>query len=126
MSAPPTPAEVVARRLTERAQLLEEAKAFALGLDPGLEVRWVCVFGSVARGDFNAYSDIDVLVVAEGFPQRYQDRLEALGWPTPGRVEPVAWTSMEYRSRLQRQDAIALEALESGVCLVGEPPAGAS
>lgn len=126
MSAPPTPAQVVARRVTERARLLEEAEAFAAALDPRLEVRWVCVFGSVARGDFNAYSDIDVLVVAEGFPQRYQDRLEALGWPTPGRVEPIPWTPTEYRHRLQRRDAIALEALESGVSLIGEPPAEAS
>ncbi|MGH8908620.1 MAG: nucleotidyltransferase family protein [Egibacteraceae bacterium] len=41
--------------------------------------RAVVIFGSVARGDFNDTSDIDVLVVAERLPARATDRLAALG-----------------------------------------------
>lgn len=36
------------------------------------------VFGSVARGDFNLWSDIDVLVVADNLPERWLDRLGRL------------------------------------------------
>lgn len=32
----------------------------------------VVVFGSVARGDFRSDSDIDVLIVADGLPDRYE------------------------------------------------------
>lgn len=36
------------------------------------------VFGSVARGHFNLWSDIDVLVVADNLPERWLDRLGRL------------------------------------------------
>ncbi|MGH3665286.1 MAG: nucleotidyltransferase domain-containing protein [Egibacteraceae bacterium] len=121
MSSIPSPAQVVARRRAERQQLLDEAKAFVEGLDTGLTVRWTAVFGSVARGDFNDDSDIDVLVIAEHLPARYHDRLESLGWPIAGRVEPVVWTPAEYCRQLQRRSPIAVEALELGAWISGEP-----
>lgn len=123
MTVTPTPAEVVARRRAERDQLLEEAGAFAGRLDSELGIQWVAVFGSVARGDFNTTSDIDVLVVAEHLPAAYRDRLAALGWPTGGRVEPIAWTPSEFRTQLARRSPIAVDALNLGVWLAGKPPA---
>ncbi|MBA2317030.1 MAG: nucleotidyltransferase domain-containing protein [Euzebyales bacterium] len=54
----------------------------------------VAVFGSVARGDFNVWSDVDVLIVADGLPDDYWSRLVVLG-DAPCGIEPVAWTSSE-------------------------------
>ncbi len=122
MKGVPDATEVVARRRAERDRLLQEAQAFADRLDPVLGVRWVAVFGSVARGDFHAYSDVDVLVVADHLPDRYHDRLAALGWPSPDRVEPVAWTGAEFTRQLHRGNPVAVEAMELGVSLAGEPP----
>lgn len=122
-SGGPSAAQVVARRRAERERLIEEARSFVERLAPHLGVRWAVVFGSVARGDFSTRSDVDVLVVAERLPEAYRDRLEALGWPTAGRVEPIAWTPDEYARQLGRRDPIAVEALEEGVWLAGEPPA---
>lgn len=118
-----TAREVVARRRAERRALLGRAEALVEGLDPRLGVRAVVVFGSVARGDFNVYSDIDVLVVAEHLPGDYGERLDAVGWPPPPRVEPVAWTPSEYRHQLARRNPIAVEAERAGVWLVGDPAA---
>lgn len=106
----PTAREVVARRRAERRSLLDRAKTLARGLDARLGVRAVVVFGAVARGDFNTYSDVDVLVVAEHLPDDYRQRLDAIGWPPPSRVEPVAWTPDEYRRQLARRNPIAVEA----------------
>lgn len=116
-----TAQQVVARRRAERAELLDRAALVAQSLETRLGVRAVVVFGSVARGDFNMYSDIDVLVVADDLPGDYRQRLDAIGWPPPARVEPVAWTPQEYRSQRARRNPIAVEAERDGVWLVGGP-----
>lgn len=117
-----TPAEVVARRRSGRRERLDRARAFAAQLPETLGVVAVVVFGSVARGDWNSWSDIDVLVVAEHLPASYRQRLDLLGaWP-PG-VEPVVWTPAEWRRHRQRDNPIAVEALQEGVWLVGDPGA---
>ncbi len=78
------------------------------------------VVGSVARGDFNRWSDVDIVVVAAGLQGSLLERLEHLG-PHPGRVEPVAWTPEEWQARLGRRDPMAVEAMEGGIWLVGSP-----
>ncbi len=118
-----TARQVVARRRAERQQLIDKAAVLAQGLDRQLGVRAVVVFGSVARGDFNTWSDIDVLVVASHLPTDYRERLDAMGWPPPSGVEPVVWTPQEYRRQLARGNPIAVEAEQSGVWLAGSPAA---
>ncbi|MGI9032857.1 MAG: nucleotidyltransferase domain-containing protein [Acidimicrobiales bacterium] len=113
-------ARIIERRRAEQRTLLARASELAAGLDPGLGVRAVVVFGSVARGDFNRWSDVDVLVIADHLPDRALDRLDALG-PRPPLVQPVAWTAEELRQQLVRFNPIATEALERGVWLVGTP-----
>lgn len=75
------------------------------------------VFGSVARGDHHADSDVDVLVVADNLPDDYRDRLRALGWPPPPRVQPVAWTPAEWHHALTRGDPITTECTTTGLWL---------
>lgn len=111
---------VLGRRRAERAALLERAGTFAADLPDHLEVRAVVVFGSVARGDFNQWSDIDVLVVADQLPERFLDRHGALGPPVPP-VQPFAWTVPEWHRQVGRRNPIAVEALERGIWLVGDP-----
>lgn len=84
-------------------------------------MRGAVVFGSVARGDFNDRSDIDVLVVAERIPAGAADRQLAVGSPAPGGIEAVVWTPAEWRAQLQREDPIAVEAQHDGVWLIGSP-----
>ncbi|MBA2529210.1 MAG: nucleotidyltransferase domain-containing protein [Euzebyales bacterium] len=116
------PQQVIARRRAEQAALIARAERFAQTLAGELGVDAVVVFGSVARGDFNDCSDIDVLVVAEHLPQRALDRFAVLGDP-PDPVRPVAWTPAEWRHERRRANPIAVEALEHGVWLQGPPQA---
>ncbi|MDQ3679186.1 MAG: nucleotidyltransferase domain-containing protein [Actinomycetota bacterium] len=109
---------VVARRRAEREALVDRARCFVAGLDTSLDVRAVVVVGSVARGDFNRWSDVDVVVVAENLGATLLERLDSLG-SRPGRVEPFAWTPEEWAARLGRGDPMAVEALERGLWLVG-------
>jgi predicted nucleotidyltransferase len=112
--------EVIARRHAERAALIARAQRFADALDPALGVRAVVVFGSVARGDFNDHSDIDVLVVAEHLPPRPLDRYAALG-EAPDPIQAVAWTPREWLGEVERGNPVATEAGEHGVWLLGAP-----
>lgn len=111
---------VIARRRRERDELVEKARRFAEGLDPDLGVRSAVVFGSVARGDFNVWSDIDLLVIADRLPERPQDRGAALG--AAPRVSAVAWTPAELRQQIDRSNPIAVESLACGIRVFGVSP----
>jgi uncharacterized protein len=83
-------------------------------------VRAVVVFGSVARGDFNAWSDVDVLVIADELPDGGRPRLALLHDPAFPGIEPVGWTPEELATRSRQGDPIATEAATVGVVVLGE------
>lgn len=113
--------EVVARRRAGRRDRLAAAVRYAEVVRTRLPVRAVVVFGSVARGDWHAGSDIDVLVVAD-VPEgtRMLDRLEAAG-PAHDGVQPLVWTVAEWSGRRARGDRYARACVEEGVWLLGSP-----
>ncbi len=114
------PAEVLARRHRERDDLIAKARAYVTQLKDRLDLVGAGVIGSVARGDFNVWSDIDVLVVAEGLPSRYLDRASLLTTaPAPG-VQAVAFTSEELVLALAKRDPRVVELRRDGVLLLGE------
>lgn len=121
--APESPAKgtipALVRRRAQRSAYVETARRWAEGLDPLLGVRAVVVFGSVARGDFNVWSDVDVLVVAEHLPEEWSERLALLWADRPARLSPIAWTPEEYRAHLARRNPIALEASTKGIVVRG-------
>ena len=91
-----TPHAVLDRRRREREQRIDVARKYGEALSRRVPVRRVIVFGSVARGDFNAWSDIDVLVLAEELPAGGRDRLALLHDPAFLGVQPVGWTPDEF------------------------------
>ncbi len=111
---------VVTRRRRERDEMIEAAARFAAKLPDDLGIHGVVVFGSVARGDFNVWSDIDVLVVADNLPERGIDRLAGLQRDVPPKVQAIAWTPNELADRARKHDPIATEAVERGVVVRGE------
>jgi predicted nucleotidyltransferase len=115
---------LVERRRRERAELIERVRAWASGVAERVAIEAVVVVGSVARGDFNKWSDTDVLVVARALPAGARARLELLHAGAPPGVQPVAWTPDELAQRRQRRDPIAVEADAVGVVVYGRlPPA---
>lgn len=113
--------EVVARRHRERAELIATARAWAERLAARLDVRSVIVAGSVARGDFNAWSDLDVLVVAPELPDRLLDRLALLMADSPPGMQVFGYEPDELVHEWRRRNALVLDACEHGVVVHGEP-----
>lgn len=91
---------VIARRRSERDALVAVARQWARRAAPVLHASAFVVVGSVARGDFNKWSDIDVLVIAPELPGGLHDRLALLA-PTrrPPGVEAILWTPAEPGAR---------------------------
>lgn len=115
--------KVDARRVLERRRaaqraLVGRAERFAGALGADLGVSAVVVFGSVARGDFNLWSDVDVLVVVAGAGDDVVDRVRSAGRDI-GLIAPVVWTPAQFRAQLRRGDPIAVESVERGLWLVG-------
>jgi len=113
---------VIERRRAEQRARLELARSWAESLARRLEVTTAVVFGSSVRGDFNKWSDIDVLVISPALPQEARQRLELLMRDTPLGVQPVGWTAEEYARRLARGDPIARECKEAGLIVWGALP----
>jgi len=103
--------EVVEERRRLRERVVKEARRWALSL-PFKST--AILVGSYARGDFNLWSDVDVLLVAE-FEGRPPQRLRGLEVPPGYQVVPV--TPSEFRRMVERGDPLAVEAFKRGIFL---------
>ena len=114
----------VYRRLTPAAvqAMLDRLVACLADYDP----QQVWLFGSYARGDYHAASDIDLLIVKEtALP--YNERAadvwrvcDACG--SHGALEPLVYTPAEFaRMRAQRNPLIE-RALQEGRLIYGQQP----
>jgi predicted nucleotidyltransferase len=78
----------------------------------------IILYGSAARGDYTATSDIDLLVIKDTplrLPERIADALEpcaAADPPLP--VEPLVYTPEEFSRLTRDENPLVLEALRHG------------
>lgn len=109
----------IVQREAERAGLIALAREYVASLTERIPVIAAAVVGSVARGDFNVWSDIDVVIVAEGLPASVLERQWLLLRGAPAGVQPVGFGVGEFRAAVAKRDRIACEAVDAGVPLVG-------
>lgn len=114
------PHAVLERRRTQREALIRRAESFVIEIERKHRLRAAVVFGSVARGDFNLWSDVDLLLILEEIEGTPIRRAEALG-PRPPLVQPIVWTVDEWHRQTARRNPIATEAAHGGVWLRGAP-----
>ena len=94
-----------------REKVIEEARRWASNLPFKSSV---ILIGSYARGDFNLWSDVDIVLIAwlHGNPL---ERLKSIDYP-PG-FEVIPLTPTEFLTLLKKRNPIAMEALSNGVIL---------
>lgn len=112
-------AEVIAERQRERERLIGVARAYVDELSKRVSVRAAAVVGSVARGDFNVWSDVDVVVVADDLPLGMMDRMTVLMAHAPGGVQPVGFVDRELTAARRRGNALVEELAHDGVVITG-------
>lgn len=113
---------IVERRRGEQAAAVDLARRYAARVATEVPLLAAVVFGSYARGDFNTWSDVDVLVLSDGLPPDPKARLEVLWRHVVGGISPVGWTASEHRARRRRRDPIAVEADTVGIVVAGAIP----
>ena len=111
-------------RRAERERLLDLAEAHVDALAGELPLVAAAVAGSVARGDFNAWSDVDLVVVSDALSAEPAARHARLDRDRPGRLEVHGYTTAEFRAALERGDALVRETVTSGIVLRGMLPEG--
>ncbi len=112
---------IIEERIRKREEYLERAHGFAECVLRKLSNSTIIVYGSVARGDYNEWSDVDVLVItAEKIPPKPVDRLEILHECVKNNplIEPVVITYQEFIKLLIKKNPLVIEAIEKGVFLV--------
>jgi len=113
--------KIISERLRERERALSEAMEFAKCVKGKLGRVTVILYGSYARGDFNEWSDIDVLVIAEQLPENPVERLSLIEdcMARVAGVEPLLLTPDMMR-KMRGKNLAVREALERGVVLVDD------
>lgn len=104
--------EVVRRRIREREIVINEAKKWAQKLAYKSSVILV---GSYARGDFNKWSDIDIVIISDEISGNPLERLRKIDIPVG--YEVVIWTLDEFRKMLRKKNPLAIETVENGIFL---------
>lgn len=107
--------ELLARRRSERDEMIALARAYVERLAGRIELTRAFVAGSIARGDFNVWSDIDVVVVAPELPRRAPDRIGLLLDGAPPRLQPIGYTPEEWERELARGNRLVVEAEDLGI-----------
>ena len=97
------PVRIPRRRLEHWLQVLRELSDAAQRLAKRLGKVSVLLHGSYARGDFNLWSDVDIIIVSDAFNNvRLLDRYELVKGLLPDKAEPILWTPGEAEILLQK------------------------
>lgn len=81
----------------------------------------VILIGSLARGNYTAYSDADIIIIVKESPERPIDRIARHLQPKASiDIEPRVYTMGEIREMIRNKARIIREIAEHGILLKGD------
>lgn len=96
------------------AYLMAEVARLAESLRSRMDIERIILFGSVARGDYNEGSGVDLLIVGD-FTERFHKRPIDIFDLTDLPVEPICYTREEFAEMLRKKNPFVLTVWEEGV-----------
>jgi len=113
---------VFEQRRLMREEAIRKAREYAEKVKAFIGKVSAVLVGSYARGDFNEWSDIDLLIVAEGVLGNPLERMDYLldRCPPPAGVEPIILTQTEYMRQKRLETPLFREACGKGIVLVDD------
>lgn len=97
-------------------------KKFCKNVIKEIQPKCIILYGSLARGDFNERSDVDVIVISSKLPKDYYKRAELLQSmiETLDPIEPLGFTPDEYIAMIKNRHCTSLFAMKEGRALYGK------
>ncbi|MDK2373020.1 MAG: nucleotidyltransferase domain-containing protein [Candidatus Korarchaeota archaeon] len=94
--------DILEERVKAREKIIRELRAYSKKLSENLGRVSIILFGSFAKGDYNLWSDIDVIIVSESFRGiRFVERCLEIGDPF-GNLSPICWTPEEFEGMIKK------------------------
>lgn len=91
----------------------------------GRGARAVVLVGSLARGDYTAFSDADVVIIVDAAPPNRLERIvEFIDPSVPIDVEPRVYTMAEFLKMAGECRRVVREVIDYGKVLAGDPQVG--
>lgn len=110
--------KIIKERKRIRCDVVSKVKNFSECIKKYYKVSKVVLVGSYVRGDFNRWSDIDVLVIVRGElernPLRRLDKIIKCMIEYP-EIEPVIISEEEYIRLKEKKNPLILEAEKSDI-----------
>lgn len=96
-------------------------KKFCKNVIKEVQPKCIILYGSLARGDFNERSDVDIIVISSEIPKNYYKRAELLYSmvETLDPIEPLGFTPDEYIKMIKNRHCTSLFAMKEGKALYG-------
>ena len=91
-----------------------------LSSDKRGKVKSIVLHGSMARGDYDYSSDIDLLIVVSEESGRIDERIYEYSEYSDGWVQPLVYTGEEVMEMFNGFNPLILNALKDGVALVDD------
>lgn len=85
-----------------------------------IKPKCIVLFGSTARGDWDAYSDIDILIVSDDLPDDFFKSLTILYKPRRGRVQPFGYNTAKVEKMIVNGNSFVINALRNAIPIMGE------
>ena len=111
---------IINQRREKRKRVIEESKQFVKCVQKHYNVITAYLIGSYARGDFNIWSDIDIVIIVEKAPESPLDRLENIKnciRKHPD-IEPIIITKTRYEKLKTKKNPITVEIEKTGIKLI--------
>ncbi len=101
--------------------IMEKVKSYAEELVSKGSAQAVILFGSLAKGTYSPFSDIDVLILVKDAPPNPIDRISKYIDPKlPLDIEPRVLRINEFFDIIKEERRFGKEILENGIILAGK------
>ena len=110
------------RVLLDPITALTETIRKSVGDDVKHEVKTVILFGSIARGEANLYSDVDLAVIAPAGWDGRTDLEDAVRTRLGNNCDVLVFTSEDFTRLSGTGEPVVREILTDGVALIGSIP----
>lgn len=94
-------------------KVLKDVQDYVERLRKNIKVHSLVVFGSLAKGDFKPWSDVDMVIIAGDLP-RGLDRFELFYLPRDFAMDPRPYTKEEFLKAIEEIDLTAWDSIHEG------------